>query len=231
MNSGVSFQSVSRSRLVDDVVAQLQKKISSGEMKCGDKLPTEPELMKQFGVGRSTVREAVRVLVHANLLEKKQGFGTFLKTPPVIQEPLVSRLRRAEIVEVFEVRKMFEPGIAKLAADRRSADDLERMRVHLAARLRAWEAGDTNAFVAADVEFHMAVAVASQNAVAIDLYRTFTTVMQEAMSRLWQLENESHHEFHEKLYEAIDKRNGQDAVDWTNRNLDLILDKIMKREP
>lgn len=64
--------------------------------------------MQLFNVGRSTIREAVRVLVHAGLLEKRQGFGTYLKSSPIIQEPLTHRLHRAELIEVFEARKMIE---------------------------------------------------------------------------------------------------------------------------
>jgi len=73
--SKVSFQTLNRTKLVDEVVIQLQKTISSGGLKYGEKIPTEPELMEQFGVGRSTIREAVRVLVHAGLLEKNKGSG------------------------------------------------------------------------------------------------------------------------------------------------------------
>ncbi|MDF2958403.1 MAG: GntR family transcriptional regulator [Paenibacillus sp.] len=222
MNSKISFQNVNRRQLVDEVVMQLQKKISSGDIPPGHKIPTEPELMEQFGVGRSTVREAVRVLVHAGLLEKKQGFGTYLNTNLIIQEPLDHRLRRAEILEVFEVRRMLELEIAKLAAERRDDNDLAQMRGHLDKRAQAIQAAQVNDYLNADICFHIAVAAASKNAVVIDLYRTFSTVLREALSKLvsGSLVHDPHELFHENLYEAIKKKDPSAAIHWTVQNLD-----------
>ncbi|RED63085.1 FadR/GntR family transcriptional regulator [Cohnella lupini] len=221
-SSKVSFQTLNRTKLVDDVVIQLQKTISSGELKHGDKIPTEPELMEQFGVGRSTIREAVRVLVHAGLLEKKQGFGTYLSATPVIQEPLAHRLRRAEIVEVYEARKMLELEISKLAAERRDDLDLELMRHHLDARSEALAKGDTSGYLNADIEFHNAIAVASKNHVIIDLFRTFSSVLRESLFKLAKVQesHDPHSYIHERIYESIKMRDVTAAADWTLRNLD-----------
>ncbi|MFC5404581.1 FadR/GntR family transcriptional regulator [Cohnella soli] len=218
----VSFQTLKRTKLVDDVVAQLQDTIVNGGLKPGDKIPTEPELMTQFGVGRSTIREAVRVLVHAGLLEKKQGFGTFLPSAPVIQEPLVNRLRRAEMMEVYEVRKMLEVEISRLAAERRDEQDLAAMRHHLDRRADALARGDTADYLNADVDFHNAVAAASKNNVAVDMYRTFSTVLRETLSHLAadQEAHDPHVIFHEKMYEAIKAGDVEEAVHWTLGNLD-----------
>ncbi|TVY03192.1 FadR/GntR family transcriptional regulator [Cohnella terricola] len=231
--SKVSFQTLSRTKLVDEVVVQLQKKISGGELKEGDKIPTEPELMEQFGVGRSTIREAVRVLVHAGLLEKKQGFGTYLaSSSQVIQEPLEHRLRRAEIFEVYEVRKMLELEISRLAAERRDEEDLEQMRRHLDQRSEALKKGDREGFVNADVKFHIAVAVASKNHVAVDLYRTFSSVLREALSKL-EMEKEGHDpntECHEKLYEAIKAKDVAASEHWTLQNLNYTVSQLRERD-
>ncbi|QMV41350.1 FadR/GntR family transcriptional regulator [Cohnella cholangitidis] len=230
-SSKVSFQALNRTKLVDDVVIQLQKTISSGELKHGDKIPTEPELMEQFGVGRSTIREAVRVLVHAGLLEKKQGFGTYLASTPVIQEPLEHRLRRAEIVEVYEVRKMLELEISRLAAERREDQDLEHMRRHLDQRREALDKGDTHGYLNADIEFHIAIAVASKNHVVVDLYRTFSSALREALYKLAK-EKEGHDpntEIHEKIYEAIKNKDVSAAEHWTLRNLDGTVGQLRER--
>ncbi|MCD9024586.1 FadR/GntR family transcriptional regulator [Cohnella silvisoli] len=230
-NSKVSFQTLNRTKLVDDVVIQLQKTISSGELQYGEKIPTEPELMQQFGVGRSTIREAVRVLVHAGLLEKKQGFGTFLSANSVIQEPLEHRLRRAEIVEVYEVRKMLELEISRLAAQRRDDQDLEQMRRHLDQRSAAINKGDTNGYLNADIEFHIAVAAASKNHVVIDLFRTFSSVLRDALDKLVkdQEVHDPHTQYHEKLYEAIKDKDVAAAEHWTLLNLDGMVEELKKR--
>jgi GntR family transcriptional repressor for pyruvate dehydrogenase complex len=230
MNSKVSFKTLSRPKLVDDVVNQLQKKISDGELKAGDKIPTEPELMEQFGVGRSTVREAVSVLVHAGLLEKRQGFGTFLASDSIIHEPLVHRLRRAELLEVYEVRKMLELDISRLAAERRRENDLEHMRTALDQRVQALDKGATDAYLNADIAFHVAVAVASQNSIAADLYRTFSSFLHDALHMLATDENvhDPHHLFHENLYLAIKDKDVSAAEHWTLQNLNGTVQQLRK---
>ncbi|OBR65635.1 transcriptional regulator [Paenibacillus oryzae] len=231
--SRVSFQSVHRTKLVDDVVIQLQQKITGGELKEGDKIPTEPELMEQFGVGRSTVREAVRVLVHAGLLEKKQGFGTYLASSvQIIREPLEHRLRRAEIFEVYEVRRMLELEIARLAAMRRDEDDLALMRSYLEQRSEALEAGDREGYLNADIQFHIAVAAASKNHVVIDLYRTFSSVLRNALGKL-EMEEDGHDpntECHNRLYEAIKTKDVQAAEHWTLQNLNGTVSQLRERD-
>jgi DNA-binding FadR family transcriptional regulator len=229
MNSKISFHAINRSKLVDDVVNQLQKKISNGEIQVGSKIPTEPELMEQFGVGRSTVREAVRVLVHAGLLEKKQGYGTYLITNSSIQEPLSHRLRRAEILEVYEVRKMLEIEISRLAAQRRDDSDLITMQKTLDERLAALHHGDINAFIDADVAFHFAIAKASKNSVAIDLFQSFSSVLSETLQKLAKesISDPEHQHFdHEHIYQAIRDKDEASAVHWTLQNLDKTIIRL-----
>lgn len=217
MNDKLSFQTLRPHRLVDDVVNQLQQKISSGEIQHGDKIPTEPELMELFGVGRSTIREAIRVLVHAGLLEKKQGLGTFLKATPIIQEPLSHRLHRAELIEVYEARKMLELEISRLAALRRDENDLEKMRSHLDTRNKALQKDDRELYTKSDIEFHMSIAIACKNGVIIDLFRTFSQTISDAMHKL-NKEYSSHDpqsQHHEKLYESIKEKEPELAVKYT----------------
>jgi GntR family transcriptional repressor for pyruvate dehydrogenase complex len=232
MNSKISFQPLHRPKLVDDVVTQLQKKITDGDLKIGDKIPTEPELMAQFGVGRSTIREAVRVLVHAGLLEKKQGFGTFLTghSDAAMQEPLVHRLRRAEILEVYEVRKMLELEISRLAAERRDEADLEQMSEALDQRLKALERGDLDTYLTADLAFHQAIAVASKNSVVIDLYRSFSAVLLDALTNLVKDEqvHDHHHLFHVNLFQAIRDKDVAAAEHWTVQNLEGTVQQLKK---
>ncbi|MCM3699405.1 FadR/GntR family transcriptional regulator [Paenibacillus macerans] len=222
MNDKLSFKTISHHKLVDDVVNQLQHKISRGDIRPGDKIPTEPELMEMFGVGRSTIREAIRVLVHAGLLEKKQGFGTYLKASPVIQEPLVQRLHRAELMEVYEARKMLELEISRLAALRRDEEDLQNMRKHLDERGLALQQNDRELYAKSDIEFHMAVAIASKNGVIIDLFRTFSEVLSDALRKLNKEygSHDPHSYYHEQLYEAIQQQDPDLAVKWTLLNLE-----------
>lgn len=229
MNSKMSFSTVSRKPLVDEVVKQLQSKISSGDIKPGDKIPTEPELMELFNVGRSTIREAVRVLVHAGLLEKKQGFGTYLKYTDSIQEPLDNRLRRADILEVYEVRQMMELEIAKLAAMRRDEDDLRIIKEHLDTRNKALDHNDIENYIASDIQFHIAVAIATKNSVVIDLYKSFSLIIHETLITIFA--NPKKHDpqttAHIKLYESIRDRDAEAAVASVTSYLKGTMDEVI----
>lgn len=230
MNPKVRFSSIHRKPLVDEVVQQLQRKISSGDLMPGDKIPTEPELMEQFHVGRSTIREAVRVLVSAGLLEKKQGFGTYLKYADAIQEPLDSRLRRAEIMEVYEVRQMMELEIARLAAERRDENDLATIKAYLDTRNQALANNDTKTYIEADICFHIAVSIASKNTVVIDLYKSLSITIRETLAAIFA-DPDKHNpqtEAHTKLYESIRDRDAAAAVASTSRYLKGTLEELFE---
>ena len=161
---------IQKKSLAEEVAASLEQQIASGDYKVGDKLPTEPELMKYFGVGRSSIREAVRILVNLGLLSVQQGVGSFVQRTQAV-EPLDQRLKRADIKDLDEVRKMLELKIAEKAALLHNGEDLNNMKLHLAAREKAALAGDLEGAIQADIQFHTAVAVASRNEILLDLYK------------------------------------------------------------
>lgn len=220
----VKFKSVQQKKLGDQVIQQLQEKISLGELRPGDKMPTEPELMSMFGVGRSTIREAVRVLVKAGLLEVRQGDGTYVLDKTINPEPLEHRLRRAAILEVYEVRRILELEIAKLAALRRTDDDLAHMRESLNKRREARRIDDNRAYVDSDLAFHLAVAAASKNSVLADLYLSFSNALRDALDKLIADRElyQNQISIHEQLLDAIERKDGQAAEYWTAENLDRI---------
>ncbi len=218
----IKFKSVQSPKLGDQIIQQLQEKISLGELQPGDKMPTEPELMSMFGVGRSTIREAVRVLVKAGLLEVRQGDGTYVLDKTINSEPLEHRLRRAAILEVYEVRRILELEIAKLAALRRTEDDLIHMRESLNKRREARRIDDNRAYVDSDLAFHLAVAAASKNSVLADLYFSFSNALRDALDKLISDRElyQNQISIHEQLLDAIERKDGQAAEYWTAENLD-----------
>lgn len=92
--------------LADEVVEHIRKQIEVGELNEEEKLPTEPELMKLFGVGRSTIREAVKTLFNMGYLSVQQGRGTFVKSTISKDQSFEERIKRADIQELKEVRKI-----------------------------------------------------------------------------------------------------------------------------
>lgn len=219
--NNISFKTVQQRKLADQVTQQLQEKISLGELKPGEKIPTEPELMSLFGVGRSTIREAVRVLVKAGLLEVRQGDGTYVMNRTPSLEPLEHRLRRAAILEVYEARRILELEMAKLAAQRRSDDDLARMRESLNKRREARRLDDMWAYVDSDLAFHLAIAAASKNSVLTDLYGSFSNVLRDALYKL-VTDRELYQNqiaIHEQLLEAIERKDAKAAEYWAAENI------------
>ncbi len=220
---------IQRQPLVDQVIEQLQQRIAQGEFEVGAKLPSEPELTDLLGVSRSTLREAVRVLVHIGLLEVRQGDGTYVRARSAISEPLERRLQRAAILEVYEVRRILELEIARLAAQRRDKNDLDQMRKSLQQRKSALDIGDEEAFLNADLAFHQAVAIASKNSVLIELYQTFSTVVRDALAKLVtdaEIHRADQTMLHEQLLDAITIGDAEAAEQWTAKFLEAILQQL-----
>ena len=212
------------SQLTVQVIEHLQRAISVGEYAIGSKLSTEPLLMKELGVGRSTLREAIRVLAHNGVLEVRQGDGTYVRSLPSHREPLAQRLRRARVREVNEVRSTLELEIVRLAAERRKESDLERMRGFLKARQDALSGNDAAAALDADIAFHCAVADAAGNEVLADLYRIFALTLREALAVLWDADDGKASEtadLHNRLVAAIEARDASQAVATATAMLDV----------
>ena len=166
--------------LADTLAQRLQRRIAAGKFRTGERLPTESELMRMFGVGRSTVREAVRMLSDRGFLNVRQGVGTFVAAPAASDALMEQRLRRADIRELDEVRKILE------AAARRTPQDMERIESLLAQRGEAAEAGDLERCIAADIAFHAAIAEATHNEILSELYRTTTGHLQKGFRHIYR---------------------------------------------
>ncbi len=173
--------SLRRSPLVELAVSQLREQVLSGQWPVGGRLPAETELAQQLEVGRSTVREAIRALVHAGLLETRQGSGTFVRsvTPGADWEP---RLRRAAVLEAYEVRQALEVQAARLAASRRTEADVAALRETLAHRDHARARARDARFVELDLAFHRCVVAAAHNALLAEMFDSFAAVLREALT-------------------------------------------------
>ncbi|MBW8482376.1 FadR/GntR family transcriptional regulator [Actinomadura parmotrematis] len=174
------------SPLVAQAAARLRGQIAAGEWPVGAKLPGEATLARELGVGRSTVREAIRELAGAGLVRARQGAGVYVvATEP--GEDWSARLRRASVADVYEIRMMVEVRAAELAAGRRTRADLARMDRALAARDRAFAGPDDAALVDADIALHVAVVEAAHNPLLTDLFAGFAPVLREGLLDLVRL--------------------------------------------
>ncbi len=180
--------STRRTGLVDQVISQLRAQIDSGEWGIGDRIPTESELSDQLEVGRNTVREAVRALAHAGLLEIRQGAGTFVRASSELGGALRRRLERSRLRENLEVRRALEMEAARLAALRRTEEDLAEIERTLALRDEAWRVQDMSTFVETDFAFHRAVVHATHNPLLIELYDDIASVVYDSIAHSANIE-------------------------------------------
>ncbi|WP_259066605.1 FadR/GntR family transcriptional regulator [Mucilaginibacter sp. X4EP1] len=158
--------------LAEEIAYRLREQISSGYYKINEKLPTEPELMESFGVGRSTIREAVKSLVQSGFLRVQQGAGTFVEKTTADSEPMDERLKRASAQDLDEVRQLLEMKIAEKAAINRSGVDIIAIKRHLADRKTTADNNLIEECIEADIQFHVAIAEAAKNEIIADLYRS-----------------------------------------------------------
>lgn len=211
-------------KLSDKIIIEIKKDIASGKLKKGEKIPAEPELMEHYGVGRSTIREAIKTLSISGILKVQQGSGTFVVSK-IKDETLSQRLKRADFEEINSVRALLEKEIVKLASQHRSDADLTMMENLLQLRKKAIEEQQQKKCAEADIAFHISIAKASGNQVLSDLYENFTVVMRNFFELRDAADikhfSSSQHS-HEALFEAIKKQDSnlaeQITTDILNHN-------------
>ncbi len=206
---------IKRQNLADEVVGLLKQKITNGEFVVGQKLPTEPELMELFGVGRSTIREAVRNLSHVGMVRVQQGLGTFVEKLD-ISESLTDRFLRAKGLELNEIRQLLELKIAEKAAANRTEEDIANMQHYLDERKKMALAHVPHKCIQADINFHLTIAKAAKSDMLLDLYKTIAQHMQSYFLELY-IDTESFiqtQDMHESLLKSIKDQDSQKAWEW-----------------
>ena len=166
---------VKRSCVCDEVVSKLQQQIAAGKFKKGDRLPSEPVLMEQFGVGRSSVREAIRILANHGLVRVQQGLGTFVEMQNGTPIPWYKRLENSTAKDLNEVRQLLELKIAEKAALNRTQKDIDIMTKLLKQRFDAAQNNQPDECIEADIQFHIAIADAAKNDILADLYKNIAS--------------------------------------------------------
>ncbi|ANZ14407.1 transcriptional regulator [Streptomyces noursei ATCC 11455] len=194
------------SPLVEQAAQQLRDQITGGHWPVGSRLPGETTLAKTLGVGRSTVREALRALAGAGMVQPRQGAGVFvIAAEPTEDWP--TRLRRAAVADVYEVRAMVEVQAARVAAERRTEADVTAL--YAALERRRADGADDAAFVDADIALHAAVVDAAHNPVLTDLFGQFVPALRQGLIDLVRLlglrDHDPHHgdARHTALIEAV----------------------------
>ena len=174
-------------RLYQQIVDQIEGRIVAGELKVGDQLPSERELAEQFTVSRIAVREAVKALQEKGLVEIRPGRGTFIVNgmPDKVRASLslLMMFGSAEgSANLVEVREILEPEIAALAATRITQEQISAMSEAVEIMEQALDNVDT--FVEADLDFHLALAQATQNPLIPILMDSIIALLREQRKRI-----------------------------------------------
>ena len=202
-----------RESLSKQVSDQLEKLISSGAYKVGDKIPTEPELVELFGVSRNTIREAIQSLTWAGLLQVKQGDGTYVCAENRFNANMEQRYQEISLHDIAEARNCIEVTIAHLAAKRRTKEDIATIRLQL--QRREALATDVKENTKADLDFHIAIARACHNQILIDMYESMACYMESQIEERSRASGQSFVEIdllHEELFSAIQTGDAEKAA-------------------
>ncbi|GAA1011593.1 FCD domain-containing protein [Nocardiopsis tropica] len=217
-----------RESLADQAAERLLERIRAGEWELGAKLPGETTLAPQLGVGRSTVREAIRRLAGIGVLTTRQGSGVFV-TRLDAPSGMDSILDRADIEAVIEARIAIEAEGAALAARRRTEADLDAIRAALA--VRAAHRGDLARHVETDTAFHRTVIAAAHSPVLLEMFDGIAAHLRRAMidmlrTRAGGFGDDADQESHADLLAAVERRDAEAAAGLSRSHLAGLLSRV-----
>jgi DNA-binding FadR family transcriptional regulator len=217
---------IRKTRIADDIADRIRVLIVEGTFPPGQPLPGERTLAERFGVSRSSIRDAFRMLEMIGLLEMRHGQGTFPRELSVdrLVTPLASVLtnRRDLEGELMDVRRMFEPAVARVAAARISDEDLAALRGILEAQRRKVKAKQSA--LVEDTAFHAALARATHNTVVVRIMETLNDLLTESRKRALKQMSRPERSLngHEAVVDALTRHDAEGAA----RAMDAHIDQI-----
>lgn len=210
------YKVIQASRLYEQIVQQIEESILKGELTEGSQLPAERDLAKQFGVSRTAVREAIKALQEKGLVDAFPGRGTFVTngTSNSMRRSLDRIIKSGDQdgwAYLVEVREILEPEIAALAAIRADDQDLATMQEALDVMDSAGR--DSDAFIEADLDFHLALAEAAANPIVLSLIDSIVGLLREQRLRIFRIGGgpECGQYHHKRILEAIQRHDPQEA--------------------
>jgi GntR family transcriptional repressor for pyruvate dehydrogenase complex len=197
---------ISRKKTYELVADRLVSEIGERRLRPGDALPTERQLTQEYHVGRSSVREALRMLESQGLIESR-GSGVFavaeFRNPLNQSLSLLLSLDASNLRELYEMRMLIEGELAALAAERRSDEDLGRMLTALQQMRDGLDSEQL--YIDADVQFHLAIADASKNRFAGHMMQALRELFHRALTSVYHISGspETSLEQHQQILDAI----------------------------
>lgn len=223
---------IKRITITEVVVEKIEKMIETADLQPGDILPTERELAEMFGVGRSSIREALGVLQSIGVIEKRQGNGTFLKVYPWQVSEFFNVPRILEMFtlrELAQARRLIEEQTITLTVQNSTDETLQNIERLYERHIQAAKTGNSEEIITCDFEFHQAIAEGAQNRFLVEMMDMLRDVLMAANYAVMQ---EGHAEraadYHKKLVEAIRAGNAEQARDTMHAHLADVERRIME---
>jgi GntR family transcriptional repressor for pyruvate dehydrogenase complex len=216
--SPASYQPIERRKVYELIAEQLLAQIGSRKLKPGDVLPPERELTQLYRAGRSSVREALRMLESRGLIEDA-GNGSFavaeFRNPLNSSLKLLLTLDEADMREIYELRRILECEAAALAAKRHTAAHLELMDGAIADMQRGLEADDAKLYIDADLRFHLSIAEATGNRLVLHSMHALRELIRRALMSIYLIPSSPERSLgqHRAIRAAIDSGDPERARD------------------
>ncbi|MFC7387338.1 FadR/GntR family transcriptional regulator [Sphaerisporangium rhizosphaerae] len=189
--------------LIDQAAERFREEVVSGRWPVGGRIPTEAALVSEFGIGRNTVREALQSLVHAGLLRREQGRGTFVISNSELTGTLERQLAGGTRRHYLELRLALDSAAASLAALNRSDADVQLLRELRDRREASWSTDDLDLRASADLALHHAIVAATHNPLYVKLYSSMLDIFAAHMRDEKGEDDDAAHRHHHELVEAI----------------------------
>lgn len=231
-----TFNQVGKRELLSkSVEAQIEAAIRAGIYLPGAKLPTEFEMCEQFGVSRTAIREALRMLSARNLVTIEKGRGVFVNRPTAesVTSPLelYLSLNQANVaIDVVHARQIIEPPVAATAALHRSDDDLEILAANIQA-LKGGDEDDHELLTNLDMEFHLDIARATTNVVVPLILEPIHLLMPTIKKAVYDEiadARASAIEWHGRIFDAIKRSDADGAFEAMTRHLKIAEEHVLR---
>ena len=222
---------VKRVSISEQISQQIKEQIISGELKPGDKLPSEHELCEMYQVSRTSVRQALANLTSLDLIETRFGEGSRVKEigSGTVMTPLLSYtfLSEKSMVELIEMRQVMEPNVTRLACEKASEEDVAGLQ-ELYEQMVAHQ-DDLQQFARLDCDFHNEIARISQNSYLLKIYEIIADVLLHAFSDIVSKRgNEAGLKYHKQIVEAFAARDAVRARDAMSEHMDDLQKAYLK---
>jgi GntR family transcriptional repressor for pyruvate dehydrogenase complex len=223
------FKSIKHTKISDEIVDQIKNQISEGMLKPGDRLPPERDLVKEFGVSRPSLREALNSLVALGFLEVK-GKRTYIKSlaSESMLDPLSLLIKtdNQKIFDLIEVRKAIETWGAFLAAQRATEEDIKRLENILEQMGKAYEQG--RSWEKQDADFHLGIAQATHNTIHTHMMSTIYDFLRESVARVFKdrAKVKKLLDHHYRIFSAIKNHSPDKARERTLEHLNYVESEV-----